>query len=181
MKIHKLALAIFLCSSCTLIAADLKARFSYDQNVVIIQKRLGSIIEGIIGQKKLVLKDNEQLIDFANEIRESGMAFPDLEERIVRYLAKNEPPFSALRQAIANERLSRWKTKRNADVKSENGPFMRVINQLGLDAFDRQKVVNAFAVCIDSYRRSRKTVEDLKPDFVNRSMIIKGRAMGKAA
>jgi len=151
MKIHHLVLSQILMLSLPIDAAN--RQFTSEESVSILQNRLGGIIEKILATKKIVLPGNEQLIAFAIQIRDSGLTFAELEDRVVRYIGKDTPPFTALTRAIAREKFARFKTRRNQEVLNENGVFMRALNQLGLAAADRKKVENAFAMCIDSFRQ----------------------------
>jgi len=128
--------------------------FTLDQLDFIRQHNLGPTILELMSHKKLKVERNQELIDFALEITESGLTLRELESRLIRYTAKEIPIFTALRRAIKREHFSRWKTRRHLAVIKDDGLFMNTINQLALTKDEREKVVNTFAICIDSFTRA---------------------------
>jgi len=130
--------------------------FSEDQFEMIDYMDLAPSIRPLILHEQIKLFEPELLLNFAWDINDSDFSFDELEERIIRYLEQGDLPFFALKKAIKREKYHRFKMRKNLQVRENNGPFIREINSLPLNDYESNKVINAFAICIDPYRNPQE-------------------------
>lgn len=126
--------------------------FDKEQYALINQLDLGPTIGALLLHEYIKLPTADHIISFAQEIKQSGFLLDNLEKRIIRYIEQEEVPFYALRKAIKREVAHRFKINKNQQVRDDNNAFVHEINSLPLDQNDTDKIINAFAVCIDPYR-----------------------------
>jgi hypothetical protein len=137
--------------------------FSVEDLYQIESKQLTYIIAETIIHPIIRLQDAESLIVFADEIKNSGLNITELEARLIKYLSAGELVFSALRKAIKRSSFHKWKVSQINMVNEKNDKLTRRLSALALSEKDYQKVINAYAVCINSFRDKNARYKILKP------------------
>lgn len=99
-----------------------------------------------------LIKAMHDIVAFAQEVNDSGFSVGVLAPRIKKRLKAGDPIFSALRTAIRKERFHVWKLNRNKKVLDDKHLFVSWVSQQKFSDRDKKKLINAYAICIDSYR-----------------------------
>lgn len=129
-----------------------KELFSKQQLDIINTEQLAPTIKEIILHNKIRLNEAQELIDFSQDVKDSGLSFVDLEPRIKRYIKNGDRVFSALNKAIERESFHQWKQIQINKVANQYTDFVHSINELNLHAYDHKKIINTFATCVASFR-----------------------------
>ena len=106
---------------------------------------------GMDGSIKWDAGMSDDMIEFAEEITQSGLNFHDLEPRIKRYLEDGHLIFNALQKAIERERFHLWREDIIDRAINENGVFINSIKKMNLTANESYRVQKVYAVCIASF------------------------------
>lgn len=139
--------------------------FSDDQFKFISEKNLESIISNLILHHTIKFNDTETLIEFASEIKKSQIPFEQLERRLSRYIKKGELIFIALEQAIEKEQLHLWKVAENKKIHNSNNNFVSQIKKFELKKKDQDKLINAYAVCINIFNDKQARNKFMTPNI----------------
>lgn len=140
-----------------------KQIFTPPQFVTIHQSKLEPIIAELLIHEKIRFDDTEEIIAFAGLIKDSSLPLTLIEKRVVKYLGQGESLFGALRKAIEREQFHQFKTDRINDVKNGFNPFIETISKIKLNEANLNKVLNVYAVCIDSFNYPQFRSTFMKP------------------
>lgn len=146
---------------------DNQQLFSEDQFKTISEKQLAPIIKPLILHKKIKFSDTDSLVLFATQISDSRYTLAELKPRIIRYIRGGALIFQALEKAILREDLHVWKADKKQEIRKDKGPFIKKIAALNLTEADHDKVINAYAVCVASFRNADERQQHMQPKICN--------------
>lgn len=126
--------------------------------------KLGPVLGNLIIHPTIQFDDTETLITFADQVRQSGLEFNALEPRINKYLLAKQTLFEALRKAVERERFHQFKILRNKEVLGSFDAFVQNITKLKLSDPHQAKIINAYAVCVESFNHTRHR-EFIRPNI----------------
>lgn len=124
--------------------------------------KLAQLLGDLIIHPTIQFDDTETLITFADQVRQSGLDFKALEPRINKYLLAKQTLFEALRKAVERETFHQFKILRNKEVLGAFDSFVQNITKLKLSDPHQAKIINAYAVCVDSFNHAHHR-ESMKP------------------
>lgn len=128
--------------------------FAKAQLVDIARNNLSPVIAKLILHKQIKLNDAQDVVDYAQEIAESGHEFFELEPRIIKYMDKGELAFGALSKAIARESFHQWRLAKINEVVQEENAFVEQLKDMGLNKSDETRVIKVYATCVASFTKS---------------------------
>jgi hypothetical protein len=124
-----------------------------DEKTLIRQRNIEDLINTLFYHTVISFPDTNTMIDFALKIKKSQLDFITLEPKIIKYIKNGETVFAALRKAIERTSFHFFKLQRNEEVRQRMDMFTKYVYRLGLNDDKQNKVINAYAVCIDSFNK----------------------------
>lgn len=137
--------------------------FTYPQFEVINKLKLAPIVADLLIHEKIRFGDTEEIIAFAGIVKDSSLPLRLLEKRVIKYLGQGESLFSALRKAVEREQFHQFKIERIKDMQKSSSPFVETIAKIRLSEAHLNKVLNVYAVCIDSFNYQKYRSTYMKP------------------
>jgi len=114
------------------------------------RNNLWNIFRYIVLHKNIRFDNPFDAFRFVEQIFLNNVRFYEMESYIVHYIKnKNYFPHEALLRAVYRQKRLDWENERLEVCHDKS--FTRKLNQLDLSSKFRQKLIRAFALCIDTY------------------------------